>query len=115
MLRDYTFCRSVVARDGAILFHDASIVYRGLFKIVQALRQEAADFRAYALPESVFVIEFNRLRLHEPAIHGMLINNHEAFLGSLRQNDHFRQFATRLPFRVLRQIKARITGARTYR
>ena len=45
----------------------------------------------------------------------MLINNHEAFLGSLRQNDHFRQFATRLPFRVLRQIKARITGARTYR
>ena len=65
VLRDYTFCRSVVARDGAILFHDASIVYRGLFKIVQALRQEAADFRAYALPESVFVIEFNRLRLHE--------------------------------------------------
>jgi len=113
---DYTFCRSVLSHDGAILFHDASIVYRGLFKIMQALRQEGADFRAYALPDSVFVIEFNGLRLHEfPAIHSMLINNHEAFLASLRQNDHFRQFANRLPFRVLRQIKARITGARTYR
>jgi hypothetical protein len=113
---DYAFCRRVVAPNGAIVFHDANIVYRGLFRIMQALRQEGADFRAYALPDSVFVIEFDALRLHEcRPIHDMLINNHQAYLASLRMNDHYRQFANRLPFRMLRQFKSRLTGSRTYR
>jgi len=113
---DYSFCRRVIASDGAIVFHDANIVYRGLFTIMQALRQEGADFRAYVLPDCVFVIEFNALRLHEcRPIHDMLINNHQAYLASLRMNDHFRQFTNRLPFRMLRQFKTRLTGSRTYR
>jgi len=113
--RDFEFCRAVLSRNGAVMFHDANIVYRGLIAIVAELERRNENFRAFALPDCVFVIEFNELRLHDsPAVRQMLINNHAAYLRSLSLNDHFRQFSNRLPFRILRQVKGLVRGSRRF-
>jgi hypothetical protein len=109
VVRDFAFCRRVVSPNGAILFHDAHIVYLGLDEIVRMLEREGVRFRAYHLPDVMFVIEFGDSRFHEtPAIHEMLINNHVGYLRSLRLNDHFRAFTNRPIFQTLRGIRRRL-------
>ena len=109
VVRDFGFCRRVIAPDGAVLFHDAHIVYLRLEKILKELEQEKVVFRAYHLPDVVFVIEFGECRLHaNPAIQHMLVNNHVGYLASLKLNDHFRAFTNRPIFKALRGIKAQL-------
>ena len=107
---DFDFCRRVVAPSGAIVFHDASIIYRALARIVRRLEDERAPFIAYHLADSVFVIELGDCPLHAtPAIAKMLVNNHVGYLASLEANDHYRTFATQPIFKTLRSIKRTIT------
>jgi len=110
VVSDFAFCRRVLARDGAIVFHDAAVIYHGLGEIVQTLERESVTFRAYHLPDTIFVIEFDGCRFHEtPAIAAMLLNNHVGYLASLRANDRFRQFANKPVFRWLRRLRFAMT------
>lgn len=105
MKHDFAFCRKVVDISGSIVvFHDAPITYNGIFECVQSLRAEGIDFRAYNLPNVLFVIEFGDLLIHNhPRIMERLVNNHEGYLFSLQFNDDYRRFANRLPFRIARK------------
>jgi hypothetical protein len=40
-----------------------------------------------------------------------LIDNHEGYLFSLRENDRYRRFATRYPFRAVRNIYAKLRNS----
>ena len=108
---DFDFCRRVINPDGAIVFHDASIVYRALARIVRRLEDEGVRFTAYHLADSVFVIELGDCPLHgTPAIARMLVQNHVGYLASLEANDHYRAFATQPLFQFLRSIKRTVLG-----
>ena len=112
VIRDFAFCRQAVVPDGAVVFHDASILYLALTRIVEDLSRAGVSFRAYHLPDTVFVIEWGACTLHRtPAIQDMLLNNHVGYLSSLRGNDHFRRFANRPVFRALRAFR-RLAGGR---
>jgi hypothetical protein len=107
---EFQFCLSVLDTDGIIAFHDAPIVYRGLRQVMQYLQAQGATFRAYALPDMVFLIEFNGLRLHEsPYVSETLLNNHITYLAALNFNDGYRVFATKPIFQALRHLKAKFT------
>ncbi|MGQ0543105.1 MAG: class I SAM-dependent methyltransferase [Blastocatellia bacterium] len=110
MKRDFEFCRKVLdPSGGAIMFHDAQITYNGIFDCIENLKQEGVNFKAYNLPSVLFVVEIGDFPIHRNAsIMERLINNHEGYLFSLRENDRFRRFANRYPFRVARSILARI-------
>lgn len=110
MKRDFEFCRKVLdSNGGAIMFHDAQITYNGIHDCIENLRHEGIDFRAYNLPSVLFVVEIGDFPVHKSeSIMERLINNHEGYLFSLRENDRFRRFANRYPFRVARNILARI-------
>ena len=96
VVRDARFCLSVVHPDGCVAFHDANIVYRGLLTVVDELQQSARSFRAYVLPDSVFVIELGNCRLHQSAeIQALLLDNHQGYLWSLMANNHYRELAKR--------------------
>jgi hypothetical protein len=113
LLRDFAFCRRVLAPGGVIVCHDAQVVYLGLDEIIRTLTREGARFRAYHLPDVIFVIEFEGGALHRtPAIHEMLLNNHVGYLASLRSNDQFRAFANRPIFRALRRLARLVRPAR---
>lgn len=106
--RDFLFCLNVLERDGLLVFHDAPVVYNGLSQVVAYLDEHHVLYHAYNLPETVFVIEINDFPIHKlPHIHEMLIDNHVGYLMSLRYNDHYRRFANRRLFRLLRNIKVR--------
>lgn len=108
--RDFLFCLKVLEDDGLLVFHDAQVVYNGLFQIVTYLEANHIRFHAYNLPDTVFVIEINDFAIHKlPVIHRMLIDNHIGYLNSLRYNDHFRGFANKKLFRLLRNLKLRAT------
>lgn len=96
VVRDARFCFSVVHPDGCVAFHDANIVYRGLQTVVDELHQSGRPFRAYVLPDSVFVIELGHCRLHQMAeVQALLLDNHRGYLWSLQANNHYRDSAKR--------------------
>lgn len=107
---DFLFCLKVLEHDGLLVFHDAPVVYNGLSRIVSYLDEHHVRFHAYNLPDTVFVIEINEFAIHKlPFIHGMLIDNHVGYLMSLRYNDHYRRFANKRLFKLLRNLKVRAT------
>ena len=110
--RDFLFCLSVLENDGLLVFHDAPVVYNGLSQIIAYLDEKKIRYHAYNLPETVFVVEINDFAIHEqPFIYRMLIDNHQGYLMSLRYNDHYRKFANKPFFKMLRNLKVRATGS----
>jgi hypothetical protein len=111
-LADFRFCLDVLATNGAIVFHDAHIVYNGIAKALEILRDADTSFRAYVLPHTVFVIEIGDFSLmSNQLISKRAADNSHSFLFALKDNDHFRQFANRFPFGTMRRILARIKGS----
>jgi hypothetical protein len=75
------------------------------------LEKEGVDFRAYALPNAVFAIEFGALRLSDhPAIRERLTQNYRSYLYSLQENDRYRRFATGFPFGTARRVMVKLRG-----
>lgn len=79
-LADARFCRSVVASDAAIAFHDAGIIFSAIVHFMAELRADGVTFVAYPLPDSVFVIELGNSHLHATAaLRRLLDRRHEHF------------------------------------
>jgi len=109
VLRDFKFCLSVLAENGAICFHDSQITYNGIADSLKYLDEKSIPYRAYILPHIVFVIEIGEFPLHKnPKILERLIDNHQSYLFSLQNNDEFRRFANRFPFRQLRNFMVKM-------
>jgi hypothetical protein len=105
VLSDFSFCESVLDSNGAILFHDANVVFPALSKIVVSLRESRRKFHAYVLPSTVFVIELGECAVHRTAdVQRLLLENHIPFLEGLRSMEHFMEVYNMLPVRVLRSL-----------
>jgi hypothetical protein len=104
---DAAFCLKVLAGSGVLVFHDAPVVYNGLYELVEDLGRNGTPFVAYHLPDTVFVVEIGDVPVHRsPAIARLLVHNHTGYLASLRANDHYRNFYNRPVFWILRRTKA---------
>jgi len=109
VLADFEFCLSVLGESGAVVFHDANVIYNGLTEAVRRLQERRRSFHAYNLPDALFVIELGTFPLHtNPHIHERLIDNHVGYLASLRENDHFRRWANIPLLRAVRRARARL-------
>jgi hypothetical protein len=56
---DFIFCKSVISRDGVIVFHDSSVIFQGIKSILKKLKQNHEIFKAYFLSDTLFVISFS--------------------------------------------------------
>jgi hypothetical protein len=111
VLSDFRFCLKVLAPDGAITFHDAAITYNGIQRCLQYLDESGVTYRAYSLPNIVFVIEIGDFPLHRHAsVLDRLTNNHNSYIYSLQSNDYYRQFANKTPFRLYRKLLTKWKG-----
>jgi predicted O-methyltransferase YrrM len=111
VLTDFKFCLDVMSDSGAVLFHDASVTYNGIGACLRHLDQAAANYRAYSLPNIVFVIEIGEFPMHRNlAVLDRLTNNHSSYIYSLQSNDYYRQFANKAPFRLYRRAIAKWKG-----
>lgn len=111
VISDFRFCTNVLNDNGAIVFHDAQITYNGIAACIEDLEKNDVKFTAYALPNIVFVIEIGEFPLHKHVkIAERLRDNHRSYLFSLRDNDRYRQFATRFPFGAIRRLIFKIRG-----
>lgn len=108
---DFTFCLNVLDKNGAILFHDASITYNGIAHCIKFLEEKGISFRAYSLPDIIFVIEIGDFPLHQnKRILDKLTNNYQSYLYSLQSNDLYRQFVNKKPFRLYRKLMVKWKG-----
>lgn len=111
--RDFHFCLETMNRErGAVVFHDAAVIYHGLKEIVEFLEAKEIKFTAYNLPDVMFVIEIGDFPLHRDAeISRMLINNHVGYLYSLQSNDFYRSFVNKPIIRKYREFRAWLAGS----
>lgn len=111
---DFQFCLKTLTDNGAILFHDADIIYNGLAKIISFLSESKITFRAYNLPDIIFVIEIGDYPMHKnPAIMEMLLNNHVGYISTLQRVDYYRQFANKPIFKKYRTLMVKMRGGNT--
>jgi hypothetical protein len=72
-LADARFCRAVAAPDATLAFHDTPIIHPAIRDFLDELRRDGVVFRAYPVPDTVFVIELGGAGLHRtPAIRRLL-------------------------------------------
>lgn len=111
VMSDFKFCLGVLAENGAILFDDANIIYNGIADCLEYLKQNSVNFRAYNLPDKVFVVEIGDFPIHQhKAILERLLNNYEGYLYSLQSNDLYRRFVNKKPFRLYRKLMTKVKG-----
>lgn len=111
VLADFKFCLDVLDTNGAIVFHDAQITYNGIADCISHLEANNIKFKAYALPNIVFVIEVGEFPLHKNSvIADRLADNYRSYLFSLQNNDHYRRFSNRFPFGMLRRMMLKVRG-----
>jgi hypothetical protein len=106
VISDFAFCRSVLAPDGVIVFHDANHIFSGLRKIITSLREASIPFHAYVLPSAVFVMEFGASKICEEDddIRLLLRDNAEAYLFGMETLLHYREVLNRPALRALRAV-----------
>jgi len=103
-LRDARFCLSVLAENGAIAFHDAQLIYRGLQTFLAELTARGRVFRAHVLPDFVFLIEFGTIHFSETdPLRGRVRDSYRAYLAGMLANDMFVQA---YPLSIARMAKA---------
>jgi len=111
VMADFRFCLNVVAERGAILFDDANIIYNGIARCIDYLKQKSIGFRAYNLPDKIFVIELGDFPLHQnKKIFERLLDNYQGYLYSLQSNDLYRRFVNKKPFRMYRKLMVKLKG-----
>ncbi|MEO6629852.1 MAG: class I SAM-dependent methyltransferase [Aquihabitans sp.] len=100
---DLEFCLAVLDEAGAIVLHDAAIIYGAIADFLQRIADREPV--AYVLPDMVFVIELGAFPIHEDdQVRASLLQNHEAYLFALELNDPFRVFANRPAFKAWRNL-----------
>jgi predicted O-methyltransferase YrrM len=111
VVADFKFCLRALDGRGAIVFHDAQITYNGIADCIAYLRDKRIAFNAYVLPHIVFVVEIGDFPLHKnTAIAERLRDNYHSYLFALQNNDHYRRFANRFPFGMMRRLVLKVRG-----
>jgi Methyltransferase domain len=104
---DFEFCMDVVAENGAIVFHDAAIIYNCLRKITDFLEKSGRPFKAYNLSDVIFVVDFGYFYKHK-SIQNILLNNYQGYLTSLQFNDNYRRFAHKPIVKWIRKFRSKL-------
>lgn len=116
VISDFKLCREAMGDSGAVLFHDSQVVAHGIEEIVNGLAASGAEFKAYNLPDIIFVIELGDFPLHRhPQVSSLLAEN---YLGYFFLANWHRGLANRRPVRWVRAARRtirfrRITTGRT--
>ncbi len=97
VVSDFNAIRPLIKKPCVVAFHDCQIVFRGISDILSGLEAEEVSFKAYSLPNFVFVIELNGFCLHqEPVIQTLLVDNYKAYLPSMNSMYKHRAFCNHL-------------------
>ena len=111
VMSDFKFCLNILSKNGAILFDDANVIYNGIANCINYLEEKSVNYRAYCLPNKIFVIEINEFPLHQnPKILDKLTNNHKSYIYSLQSNDYYRKFVNKKPFQLYRKLMVKMKG-----
>lgn len=113
VVADFALCRALAGDDCVFAFHDCNLIYEGFAKIVAGLEDEGIAFRAYPLPDILFVLETGDLAVHRhDAVLGRLMRGDLPVLHAARADQSYRDYANRPVFRAIRSVKRTIRNRR---
>ena len=111
VMSDFKFCLNILTDNGAILFDDANVIYNGIANCINYLQEKSINFRAYCLPNKIFVVEINEFPLHRNLkVLDRLTNNYKSYIYSLQSNDYYRKFVNKKPFQIYRKLMVKMKG-----
>ena len=93
VISDFNAVRPLIKGPCVVGFHDSQIVFRGISKIIKVLEKEGTPFKAYSLPNFIFVIELNGFEAHkDPAVLVLLVDNYKSYLPSMNSMFKYREY-----------------------
>jgi Methyltransferase domain len=93
VVSDFNAVLPLIKGPCVVGFHDAHIVFRGISNIIAGLERAGTPFKAYALPNCIFVIELGGFDIHkDPVIVNQLVDNHKAYLPSMNSMFKYRKY-----------------------
>lgn len=105
-LADARWCLKVLRPGGCIAFHDANVVFAGIDAFLSELESAEIAFKAYPLPDAVFVVELGEgVLLHDPRVKQALAESWRSYMFALRALDWYRAVLNKPLFRLLRRTK----------
>jgi len=105
-LRDARFCLSVMRPDGCMVFHDANVVFAGIAAFLAELEAAGRAFKAYVLPDALFVIELGEGQLiRDVRVMECFMNSWKGYLFALKALDWYRAVLNKPLFRLLRRTR----------
>jgi hypothetical protein len=113
VVADFALCRTLAGDDCVFAFHDSNLIYEGFETIVARLEDEGTPFRAYPLPDLLFVLETGELAVHRhDAVLGRLMRGDLPFLHATRAHRVYRDYVNRPALRAIRSVKRTIRNGR---
>ncbi len=105
-LRDARFCLKAMQYDGCIVFHDANVVYAAIKKFVAEIENSGIQYRAYLLPDALFVVEVGETRLSmDPIVMSVAQDAWRGYIVALEANEWYRAALNKPLFKALRRIR----------
>jgi Methyltransferase domain len=113
VVADFALCRALAGDGCVFVFHDSDVIYEGFERIVAGLEDDGVPFRAYPLPEILFVLEIGDLAVHRhKAVLGRLTRGDVPFLRATRAHKRYRDYVNRPVLRAIRSAKRTIRHGR---
>jgi hypothetical protein len=113
VIADFALCRALAGDDCVFVFHDSTLIFGGFEKIVARLEDDDIPFRAYPLPDLLFVLETGALAVHRhDAVLGRLMRGDLPFLHAARAHRMYREYVNRPALRAIRSVKRTIRNGR---
>ncbi len=104
VLADFDFCLRAITPDGAILFHDANIIYPALEKAVARLRAERRPFVELVFDGTVFALCFSpELVQQDP--HLRSVRDHGRRLRQVALKERIRRFTPAPVLRLWKRLR----------
>lgn len=95
---DFQFCLKILEKNGTIIFHDANIVFNGIRKALNYLDKKDISYKAFNLPDSLFVVSFDLSIIEDSGITERIFDNYKSYLFGLETLDPYRKYAVKNKF-----------------
>lgn len=104
---DFQFCAKVLSKDGAVLFHDCSIVLPAILEILGDLRREGRTCLPLKFEDEVFGIFFDPELVRSDPWLASLLENQRFFLPRTRAKLWLKQRLPVRSFDLIRRLRRR--------
>ncbi len=92
VIQNFTFCLKHRKSNSIFVFHDAHMIFEGIYTCTQLLVKQKIPYISYMLPSSLCIIQPMQSPIHShPQVQAQIAKSFEAYTFGMKQMDVYRQ------------------------